>query len=152
MIVLTSCAHLCLRKWTQLTKQDESTIYEFPRLPSQRLQVNLHPYPLSHFLSLSTGEKHNLKVENRVLFSALAKDLSPGGSLSESSAGLLQKAKGGVRIHGRFGDKNQIVGISQNDCSLKKNQICQGNEFCTFPCKGRFEQLGSLKALLWCVP
>ena len=91
---------------------------------------------------------HNLKVENHVLSGGLAKDLSPGGSLSESSEGLLQKGKGGVRTHERFWDKNQVVGISKNDCFLKKIQTCQGNEFSTFLHMGRFKHLGSLKSLL----
>jgi len=32
---------------------------------------------------------HNLKVENYASFGGLAEDLSPGGSLSDSSEGLL---------------------------------------------------------------
>lgn len=46
-----------------------------------------------------------LEVENYVLFYRLDENLSPGGSFSDSSEGLLQRGKGGVGYTGGFGTK-----------------------------------------------
>ena len=62
---------------------------------------------------------HNLKVENYVLFGGLAEDLSPGDSLSDSSEGLLQRGKVGVKIYRGFCNKNQVVGTSKDYYFLK---------------------------------
>ena len=50
---------------------------------------------LTNRLSTEKKKTHNLKVENYVLFGRLSEDLSPGGSLSDSSKGLFPRGKGG---------------------------------------------------------
>ena len=46
--------------------------------------------PHTHiYFSCQPNKMHNLKVENYVLFGRLAKDLTPGGNLSDCSEGLL---------------------------------------------------------------
>lgn len=50
------------------------------------MSPSLHHTPVSCQLK---KKKQNLEVENDVLFSGLAEDLSPGSSLSSSSEGLL---------------------------------------------------------------
>lgn len=50
---------------------------------------------------------HNLEVENYVLFSALAEDLSPGDSLSDISDGLFWRGKEGTKIYRRFCKRKQ---------------------------------------------
>ena len=45
---------------------------------------------------------HNLKAENYALFGELVEDLSLGGSLSDSSEGLLRRGKGRARIYRSF--------------------------------------------------
>ena len=47
--------------------------------------------------------------------SRLAKDLSLGGRLTDSSEGLLPRAKGGVRIYRSFCSKKQVVGTSKDN-------------------------------------
>ena len=59
---------------------------------------------------------HNLKVENYVLFGRLAKDLSLGGSLSDSSEGLLLRGKGGARMHRSFCSEKKVVRASKDYC------------------------------------
>jgi len=59
---------------------------------------------------------HNLKVESSVLFGGLSEDSSPGGSLSNSSEGLLCKGKGGAKIYRSFYNKNQIFRASKDHC------------------------------------
>ena len=49
-------------------------------------------------MSTEKKKKHNLKVENYVLFGGLAKDLRLEGSLSDNSEGLLQRGEGGADI------------------------------------------------------
>ena len=49
-------------------------------------------------------------------------DLSPGGSLSDRSEGLPHRGKGGARIQRSFCNKDQVVGTSEGDCSLKKTR------------------------------
>ena len=43
-------------------------------------------------------------------------DFSPGGSLSGSSEGLLQRGKGGARIYRSFCYKDQVVGTPKDYC------------------------------------
>ena len=43
-------------------------------------------------------------------------DLSPGHSISDSSEGLLQRAKGGARIYRNFCNKDQVVRTSRDYC------------------------------------
>ena len=52
---------------------------------------------------------HNLKVENYGLLSGLSEDLGvgDGGSLSDSSEGLLPRGKGGARIQRSFVTKTR---------------------------------------------
>ena len=60
---------------------------------------------------------HDLKAENYVLFGGYTEDSHPVDTLSNHSAGLLQRAKGGASIYGNFCNKTQI------DCSkLKKTR------------------------------
>ena len=59
-------------------------------------------------------KKHNLKIENSVLFHGLSEDFGPEDSLSCSSGGLLWKNKGGARIYS-FCNKNQVVRTSKDD-------------------------------------
>ena len=51
---------------------------------------------------MSTEKNAQLKFENYVLFGEVSEDSSPGGILSVSSEGLLQKGKGGSRIYRTF--------------------------------------------------
>ena len=44
-------------------------------------------------------KKHNLKVENYVLFGGHTEDVSPGDSLSDSSEGLFWTGKGTATIY-----------------------------------------------------
>lgn len=60
--------------------------------------------------------KQNLEVENDVLFSGLAEDLSPGGSLSGSSKGLLWRGEWGASIYRNFCNKNQIAATLKDYC------------------------------------
>ena len=64
------------------------------------------------FLSFVKWKKHNLKIENYVLFHGLSEDFGPEDSLSGSSGGLLWKDKGGARIYS-FCNKNQVVRTSK---------------------------------------
>ena len=92
---------------------------------------------------------HSLRAENCILFSELPEGFSSGGSLSDSSEGLLQSGKGGARIH--RGLLQQKPG-SQNIKRLlliKENQTSQVNEFSTFLCLGRYKSPRSLKPLLY---
>ena len=43
-------------------------------------------------------------------------DLSPGGSLSDSSEGLLQRGREGARVYRSFCNKEQVVGTSKDYC------------------------------------
>ena len=55
---------------------------------------------------MSTEKKmQNLKVENYVLFGRFSEDLSPEDSLSDRSEEVLQRGKGGARIHRSFATK-----------------------------------------------
>ena len=53
--------------------------------------INLFTYQTSieYVKHVSTEIMHNLKAENYVLFGELTEDLSPEGSLSDSSVGQL---------------------------------------------------------------
>ena len=53
---------------------------------------------------------HSLKIENYILFSGPSENLRPGGSLSDSSKGLLQRDKGEVL------QQNQVVRTSEDYC------------------------------------
>ena len=58
---------------------------------------------------------HNLKVENYVLFSRHAEDLSLRDSLLDSSEGLFQRGKGRARIYiGVFANQNQEKQTNKN--------------------------------------
>ena len=59
---------------------------------------------------------HHLKVENYVLLDGLAEDLSPGGSLSDSSEGPLLRGEGGARIYRSFCNKDRVVRTSKDYC------------------------------------
>ena len=91
-------------------------------------------------------KKHNLKVENYVLFSRFSEDLSPEDSLSDCSEGLLRRGQGGTRIYRGFCNKNQVVGTSKD--YVKENQTSQVNEFSIFLGMERCKGLGSLKSFL----
>ena len=72
---------------------------------------------------LSTGkEKCNLKVENYILFNGLSEDLSPGGSISDSFGGLLQKDKGATRICKSFARNTRLL-AHQRLLLIKENQL-----------------------------
>ena len=60
-------------------------------------------------MTLSTEKKHNLKVENYVLFSEQSEDISPGHSISDHSDRMLQRGQGGARIYRTVYNKDQIV-------------------------------------------
>ena len=60
-------------------------------------------------MTLSTEKKHNLKVENYVLFSKQSEDISPGHSLSDHSDRLPEKGQEGARIYRSVYNKDQIV-------------------------------------------
>ena len=70
---------------------------------------------------------HDLNVESYVLCGGLAEDFSPGGGLSDSWEGLLQRGKEGARIQRRFLEKQtnqqqqqkQVVGTSNDRCVFK---------------------------------
>lgn len=49
-------------------------------------------------------------------------DSHPVDTLSNHSAGLLQRGKGGASIYRRFCNKNQVVGTSKYYCYLKKTR------------------------------
>ena len=68
------------------------------------------------FILLTEKKRHNLKVENYVLFGGLPEDLSTGDSLSDTSERLLQRDKEGARIYRSFCNKTQVVGTSNNYC------------------------------------
>ena len=74
-------------------------------------------------------------------------NVSPGRSLSDSSEGLLQRGRGGTRIHRSFCNKDQVVGTSRL-LLIKQDPISQGKEVSAFLCKGRCKSLGSLKSFL----
>ena len=61
---------------------------------------------------LWSGKLHNLKVENYVLFSGLAEDSSPGGSLSDHSEEVREEP----RIYRSFYNQNQVVRTSEDYC------------------------------------
>ena len=65
---------------------------------------------------------HNLKVEDYVLIGSRAEDLSLENNLTYSSEGLLQRGKGGARIHRRFCNKNQAVRTCKDYCKLEKTR------------------------------
>ena len=65
---------------------------------------------------------HDLKAENYVLFGGYTEDSHPVDTLSNHSAGLLQRAKGGASIYRSFCNKNQVVGTSKYCCYLKKTR------------------------------
>ena len=66
---------------------------------------------------------HNLKVEDYVLIGSRAEDLSLENNLTYSSEGLLQRGKGGARIHRRFCNKNQAVRTCKDTVSWRKPDI-----------------------------
>ena len=68
---------------------------------------------------------HNLKVENYASFGGLAEDLSPGGSLSDSSEGLLWRGKGGARIYSSFAKKQKQT--KQNKTQVTERQKIYAN-------------------------
>ena len=70
----------------------------------ERSQLRIASW-LPKLSTLKKRKKHNLKVENYVLFSRVAEDLSPEGSLSDSSEGLLHRGKGGARLYRSFATK-----------------------------------------------
>ena len=72
---------------------------------------------IDYIIHVLTEKIHNLKVENYVLFGELAEDLSPEGSLSESSVGQLWRGEGGARIYRSF---YKITG-SQRVLVIKEN-------------------------------
>ena len=80
--------------------------------------------------------------------SRLAKDLSLGVRLADSSEGLLTRGKGRARIHRSFCSKKQVVGTSKDNYELKEKQRSQVNDFSTFLCVGRYKHVGSLKSSL----
>ena len=59
---------------------------------------------------------HNLKVENYVLFSEISEALSPEGSLSDSSEGLLQRGKEETRIYLGVFATDGVVETSKDYC------------------------------------
>ena len=50
---------------------------------------------------------HYLKVENYVSLGRISEDLNPEGSLSDRSEGVLQRGKGGAKMHRSFCNKNR---------------------------------------------
>ena len=85
----------------------------FPGLLMHKMKgLNLEmPHGLSQLLLTChcqlKKKKHNLKVENYVLFDGQNWELKPTGcSLSDSSEGLLQRGKGGARIFRSFCNKD----------------------------------------------
>lgn len=79
---------------------------------------DFHQIPVYLFLFLnymSTGKKkHNLKVENDVLFGRHSKDFSPGHSISDYSKRQLHRGKGGARIYRSVCNKDQVIGTSKD--------------------------------------
>lgn len=54
------------------------------------------------FDNIDWKKKHNIKVENLVLFYKISEDFKPRSSLSDSSKGFLWRHKWGARIYRRF--------------------------------------------------
>ena len=95
---------------------------------------------------MSTEKMHNLKAENYVLLGGLSEDSSPGGSLSDSSEGLLQKVR---KEPGHMGvSATKTRWLEHQKITVKENQVSQVNEFSAFLCMGRCKSLGSLKLFL----
>ena len=61
-------------------------------------------------------KKHSLKAEDYALFGALAEDLRPKSSLSDSLEALLQRGRGGVRIYRSFCNRNWVLGTLKDYC------------------------------------
>ena len=60
--------------------------------PPERKEEKAAP---AGFSKCQLKKTHDLKAENYVLFGELSEDLSPGGSLSDSSEELLWRGEGG---------------------------------------------------------
>ena len=95
-------------------------------------------------------KKHNLKVENHVLFGGQNWGLERGHSPSESSERLLQRGKGGTRLYKNFCNKEQVVGTSKDDWLPKKTRYLKlmNLTWGILRCKS----LGSLESFLWYAP
>ena len=108
---------------------------------------DFHCPPLYSLPQYPLKNMHNLKVESYVLFSGHSEDFKPGGSLSDSSEGLLQRGKQGARIYRSFATKIR-VSEHQKLLLIKENQTSQVKEFSAFLNMGRYKSLGSLKSFL----
>ena len=65
------------------------------------LLLQFNEYPSVFMFHWLKKKMYHLKVENYILFRGLAENLSLGGSLSDSSQGLLWRSEGGARIYRR---------------------------------------------------
>ena len=85
---------------------------------------------------------HEIRGENCVLFGEISEDLSPEGSLSNGSEGLLEREEPGymsqdVRVLQQQPGSQSMKRL----LSIKENEPSQGNEFSTFLCMGRCKSL-----------
>ena len=67
-------------------------------------------------------KKKSTKSYEFIFILCLTEYCSLGNSLSNSSEGLLQRGKEGAKIYRSFCNKNQAVGTSKDDSSLKKTR------------------------------
>ena len=94
-------------------------------------------------------KKHNLKVENYVLFGGLSKNLSLPGILPLRKLwGTNRRGRGGTRMYRRFATKTSSWNIKRW-LLIEENQTSLVKKLSTFLCVERCENLGSLKSLLW---
>ena len=73
---------------------------------------------IQYVIHVLTEKMHNLQVKNYVLFGELTEDLSPEGSLSDSSVGWLWRGEGGARVYRSF---YKIKNSSQKILVIKEN-------------------------------
>ena len=79
--------------------QPYSAAFDNPTQPPQLLFCFwLKIYQMQFNTCWLKTKKHNLEIENYILFSEQTEDLSPEGTLSDSLEGMFRSIKGGARI------------------------------------------------------